>query len=233
MTEYKPTIPNTLYTVRVDDFDVVNYELSDFKCVNLLAIINYKYQVETCTYKKRCILITNPIKMLFGGIPRIDGVNRLTENDCMYFWLPLFGDQNACNLLTKVLEPVDVKNNNFVPQLYDNFEYTSCVKKFFGTLKVLKVGIFNIFSGVTDEREIKMKVYVDNGLEPSLIQPEEIKSMSDLRKLFTIGSTIQFALEFRELLPETNEPYDVRKCTMNVKCLQIYITKLASCIATQ
>jgi hypothetical protein len=96
----------------------------------------------------RCIVVTEPIVMEKGGLPKINEKFRPTEKDCQYFWLPLLDeDVGGTEFLTKVLEPLDEyidlrinknENDNFVKLMDDKkkvtnvkkLKYNSCIKEF-------------------------------------------------------------------------------------------------------
>ena len=92
---------------------------------------------------QKCIIITGNILMDKGGIPTIDGEYRKTEDDCMYFHIPLReGCEDAMTLSTKFLEPLDAQLTKKIDEesgrgfitfakdkerTLDNLSYSPCI----------------------------------------------------------------------------------------------------------
>ena len=118
-TEYDPDVP----TIKAEDFDLSKYQLSaifepkDAKgdSAQWFAFPKYEFPAKKGKGNKveqanmgRCIIVTKPIKMSKGGIPKTDEKWRPTDNDCMYFWLPYDkDDEGSKELFEKVLIPLD------------------------------------------------------------------------------------------------------------------------------
>lgn len=152
-------LPNVL----VDDFDINNYSVSTIDLntefasggSQYTAFPRYKYpnsgkkavggKAQSDT--GRLILITDPIKMSKGGLPKVDGNWRKGEGACQYFWLPLLQDDPAGQALMNVLAQIDEVNNQkinvegnksgFLKTVKDGKEtklqkvkYSPCVKEF-------------------------------------------------------------------------------------------------------
>jgi hypothetical protein len=283
-----------LSNVHVDNFDITKYsvnpigEFGENGGSQYCAFPRYKYGVKKVqsggraqSDSDRFILITDPIKIGKGGLPKVDGNHRKTEAACQYFWCPLLdGDEAGQNLL-KVLNEIDEfndnkinveKNKGFIVKTDEktgkavslkSLKYSSCVKEFDpaqfndeeaddedenedadeteGTknkgkttdkYKRLKVKIATVYDkNITDkdaEKEIKMKVYINDGNGNPKKKPENVTTMEQLRKLFTWNSVIQFAFEFNKFWVMKNlDENKVRKCSIGAKCIQIYISELA------
>lgn len=116
-----------LQNVLVDDFDINNYSVSpidldtDFASggSQYTAFPRYKYPStgkqptggKSKSDSGRLILITDPIKMSKGGLPKVDGNWRKGEGACQFFWLPLLADDLAGQALLNVLTQIDEVNN--------------------------------------------------------------------------------------------------------------------------
>lgn len=116
-----------LQNVHVDDFDIKNYSVSPIDLdtefasggSQYTAFPRYKYPstgkkptgAKSQSDNGRLILITDPIKMSKGGLPKVDGNWRKTEGACQYFWLPLLSEDPAGQSLMNVLSQIDEVNN--------------------------------------------------------------------------------------------------------------------------
>lgn len=112
--------------VQAENFDVSKYSLdpifeekstgakSDNKgSAQSIAFPKYDYGAEGKvnngkSTRDKFIVVTKPIKMAFGGIPKVDEQWRPTNNHCNYFWLPyVLDDEGSTELFEKVLAPLD------------------------------------------------------------------------------------------------------------------------------
>ena len=77
------------------------------------------------------------------------------------------------------------------------------------------------------ERKIRTKVYINDKSGDPKGEPENFKDMADLRKLFEWNCEAQFALEFNKfwVMKTAADGEEVYKCSISVKCLQMYICK--------
>jgi hypothetical protein len=281
-----------LSNVHVDNFDITKYsvnpigEFGENGGSQYCAFPRYKYggvkKVQSGRAQSdndRFILITDPIKIGKGGLPKVDGKYRTLESQCQYFWLPLLEDDEAGQSLLKVLNEIDEFNDNKInveknkgfivktdekgkPVSLKSLKYSTCVKEFDPSLlgdedaddededggdadntkkkgkaadkyKRLKVKLATVYNkDITDkdaEKEIKTKVYINDGNGNPKKTPENVTNMEQLRKLFTWNSTIQFALEFNKfwVMKNPDSETKVRKCSIGAKCIQIYISELA------
>jgi hypothetical protein len=159
-TKTEKGLPNIL----VDDFDINNYSVSPIDLntefssggSQYTAFPRYRYSNagkkagtggKSYSDSGRLILISDPIKMSKGGLPKVDGNWRKGEGACQYFWLPLLQDDQAGQALLNVLSQIDEVNNQkinveknksgFLKTLKDGKEtvlkqvkYSGCVKEF-------------------------------------------------------------------------------------------------------
>jgi hypothetical protein len=96
--------------------------------------------------------------------------------------------------------------------------------------KRIKVRLHTLYvkdADPTEERKIRTKVYVNDKSGSPKNKPENFKGMSDLRKLFEWNCEAQFALEFNKfwVMKTAADGEEVYKCSISVKCLQMYICK--------
>jgi len=118
----------TTYASKSSDEDMKNVNACDFKTEyfyldtirdgpeqkdqpQYTGFPRYRYTNEDKSVDKkgeRCIIITDEISMEKGGIPSLDEKYRKTDNDCMYFWLPLLEtDEGAQDLDKNCFVPLD------------------------------------------------------------------------------------------------------------------------------
>jgi len=288
---------HSLLSVKAADFDVKNYRLEPIKeskdfqgggsQYNAFPRYIYNKSKNGDTDKaesecQRMIVITKPIKISKGGVPKVDGQFRKTENDCLYFWLPLLdNDEGGKELYDHVLGPLDEYNDkkinkegnkNFVVRVDEKsgktlpikqLKYSLCAKEYTPGLndgedvsddedtkkkskdkdgnpkedekpkedgyKRVKVRLATLFEKDIDEnapKKIKTRVFINDTNGAPKEQPEKINTMTDIRKFFLWNCTAQFALEFNKFWVMKNLDHDtkVRKCSIGVKCIQMYIS---------
>jgi len=141
--------------VNASEFDVKNYKVDimkentspEFKEARQHTLFpRYKYETEKETKKdskkgdnekadgesgqyERCVIVTKPIKMVKGGLPKLDGKWRNSENECQYFWLPLEGSDGAVELRDKVMAPMDKHNSKKINDEKNKSGFISKVTK--------------------------------------------------------------------------------------------------------
>lgn len=275
---------SVLKSVSVNDFDIRNYKIDPIKenkefkeSPQLNGFPRYKYPVSKKSSDSskaedgydRFILVTDPILMSKGGLPKLDGKWRKTENDCLYFWLPLLmTDENAAALYNKVLNPLDEyntkkivkeKNKEFITRVdskgkttsIKNLKYINCAKlspkpqkgededasdneddddtKSSDRYMRIKVRLhtkYNKEAKQSDDKTVDTLVFINDKNGDPKTEPEKVKSMEDLRKLFEWNCEAQFVLEFNKFWVMKAEDSDgVKKCSLSLKCLQMYISK--------
>ena len=280
---------STLSNIKTNEFDVKKYKLEPIRdlkdsqdSAQYNAFPRYLYNKKGKNNDKfesegeRFIVITNPIKISKGGLPRLDGKWRKTDNDCLYFWLPLLDtDEGGNDLLKNILEPLDEYNDKKITQegnkgfvtrvdektgklvTLKNLKYVPCIKEFTpGTndedetnddtcdddvfkkdikmsideYKRIKVRLATLFEKDVDKnslRKIKTRVYINDSDGNPKEETENVESLDDLRKLFVWNCTAQFALEFNKFWVMKSLGEDkMRKCSIGVKCVQMYISEI-------
>lgn len=126
-SDTKPTQEKTMKHCYTNDFSVKKYRLDPIKDFKSTGEQKNKYEGTGSTMNafpryvydskgdneigERMIVITQPIKILKGGLPKKDGKFRKTDNQCMYFWLPLDQCKGGKDLDEKVLRPLDEFND--------------------------------------------------------------------------------------------------------------------------
>jgi len=90
----------------------------------------------------------------------------------------------------------------------------------------VKVRLATVFDkNITKDQPWKIKTIVftcDENGDPKET-PETINCLDDLRKIFVWKSKVQFALEINKFWSTKNKEDGVRKCSMTIKCLQMFI----------
>jgi len=70
------------------------------------AKVTYAYDGKT---QKPLLIVTDSIVISKGGIPGLDGQNRVTDSDREYMYMPYDTNQDACNDLFHILKQIDDK----------------------------------------------------------------------------------------------------------------------------
>jgi hypothetical protein len=212
---------------------------------------------------ERCIVITEEIHMEKGGLPRIDEKWRKTDNDCLYFWLPLLdSDPGAVDLRTNFLTPLDEYNNqkinvegnkDYAVTLTNDkkrtpikkLKYVNCVKLFdpnsnnedneaahgsddntpYYRVKVRLATVFDKNQPKDESKKIKTQVVTCDANGDPNETPEPISCLEDMRKLFVWKCKVRFAIEVNKFWAAKAIDSDLgaRKCSVTLKCIQMFI----------
>lgn len=116
--EHEDSSNAVLPYIVTDDFDISKFSIEAPKPSKTMEAFEKKQYMFFPRYlfpddegeeaPGRCIFVTKPIKLTFGGIPRIHEEYRKTDKQCMLIWIPLSGDDDgANNLYEKVVVPMD------------------------------------------------------------------------------------------------------------------------------
>lgn len=290
-SEQKGDTKKEISSIPVEDFDIEKYSLQHVDDTyqtkgQMMAFPRYDYgnpkKGDKFSDGDQFIVITKEIKITKGGIPKVDGEYRKTENDCLYFWLPLDGEDSKP--LRECLEELDKynderinkkKNDGFVikvdksgkAQSLKNLKYIKSVKmsrsgsndeeddedgeddennekskkkvknnkggddkKKTESYLRIKIRFATIFEKDVDkdtDKKIKTRVYINDTDGVPKEEPEPVKSMEQLRKLFLWNCTAQFALHISKLwIMKAPDDDGVRKCGLGIKCVQMYISEM-------
>jgi len=161
------------------------------------------YAYDTSDTSKQCkfIVLTKPMIMAKGGIPKIDGLYRRTDNDCMYFWLAHdLHDEGNNELFEKVFDPLDKyhtqkimteKNADFLhvitesgeKQKLKNLDYAKSVRWFDPEMYYAYEYDWNeMKNGKTSYRRIKIRFDVEYDAKAAPTDPKKIKTKLFLTK---------------------------------------------------
>ena len=198
----------------------------------------------------RCVVVTLPIEIKKGGIPRLDQW-RLTDNDCMNFFLNLDQDEGGKDLRDKVFGPLDTLcqkkinkdgNKDFFTKVSDKGVPVAITKLKF------KSGVKMSGSGDDDDaptngkakpvpyERIKVKLPTVFKKDADKNAPKEIKiqafyqgaeveikTLQDLRDAFPWGCKAEFVLEINKFWAMRTLKDGERDCGYGVKCLAINV----------
>jgi len=193
-------------------------------------------------------LVTGTVRIGKGGLLRVDGNYRKTDDDCTSMWLPLdeeFGDKDA-ESLKEVLESIDEKVEKLNDKYKDGYfivnpgkneqtlkmNYTPLVREAEAPpgandfVPYNRTKIKFPFKVIKDEdgkerNEINVKVqYVnDEGEKETAV----CRSVTDLRNYLTFGSKVQLVLEFKTFWIAKMAKKKMNDCGFKVTCNMIKI----------
>ena len=197
------------------------------------------------------IIVTDPIKLTKGGIPKIDGEYKKSDADREFFWLGCDKEQEACVKLFDALEKVDevysdlIQNNSETKTIYQNkdgkkepldkLEYVSLVRessapenakdseKQYEPYNRIKVR-FNT-KWVADQEEGTPSEITTHLFLLDKEEPEAYTTVTDFEKSLRWGCEARFVLTINKFWAMKALKNKKRECGFTVKCLQVYITK--------
>jgi hypothetical protein len=197
------------------------------------------------------IIVTKPIKITKGGIPKIDGEYRKSDADREFFWLGCDKEQPACVELFDALQQIDevysesIQNNSDTKIIYQNkdkkkepldkLEYVSLVRessapdnakdseKQYEPYNRIKVR-FNT-KWIADQEEGVPSEITTHLFLLEKEEPEPYTTVSDFEKSLRWGCEAQFVLSINKFWAMKALKNKKRECGFTVKCLQVYITK--------
>lgn len=269
--------------VKAKDFDVSRYSIAPFED-NEKTKDNYqftgfpKYSYGKNGNKSRgdkMVVVTGPIKLSKGGIPKVDGKFRTSDNQCMYMWVPLMeNDPGAVELYDKVLKPLDdyntkrivtEKNKDYLSKIdaskketfWKNLKYLPIVKEFtpgegdedaddgddgeadaddgknkkeasesYKRFKVrIDTGKWDPKASKDAPKTVATRVYINDEKGNAKMDPEHVTTLEDMRELVTWNSTVRLVLDFSKFWVMKTVEDGVRKCSITVKLLQVYVVE--------
>lgn len=197
------------------------------------------------------IIVTEPIKLTKGGIPKIDGEYKKSDADREFFWLGCDKEQESCVKLFDALEKIDevysdlIQNNSESKTIYQNkdgkkepldkLEYVSLVRessapenakdsdKQYEPYNRIKVR-FNT-KWVADQEEGIPSEITTHLFLLDKEEPEAYTTVTDFEKSLRWGCEARFVLTINKLWAMKALKNKKRECGFTVKCLQVYITK--------
>jgi hypothetical protein len=197
------------------------------------------------------IIVTDPIKLTKGGIPKIDGEYKKSDADREFFWLGCDKEQEACVKLFDALEKIDevysdlIKNNSETKTFYQNkdgkkepldkLEYVSLVRessapenakdsdKQYEPYNRIKVR-FNT-KWVADQEEGTPSEITTHLFLLDKEEPAAYTTVTDFEKSLRWGCEARFVLTINKFWAMKALKNKKRECGFTVKCLQVYITK--------
>lgn len=203
--------------------------------------------------KNSCIFLTSPIKIRYGGIPKIDE-HRLTDNNCLFFWLNLDQCEGGKDLRDTVFRPIDKLadkkinkegNKDFIVRQVETGEKIPLKKlRYFPVIKIsnpdykivyerVKVNLDIPFIEGIDlnaPRKIKTAVFLPVDMTKPVNErvfkkkPEVITCLDDIRKIFYRGCLVQFTLQINKMwVHKKTLSKGERECGITIKCLQMFI----------
>jgi len=197
------------------------------------------------------IIVTDPIKLTKGGIPKIDGEYKKSDKDREFFWLGEDKTQPACVELFNGLRQIDETYSELIAdnantkaihlskdgkkEPLDKLEYVSLVRES-GQADGAKDSDKQYEP--YDRIKVRFNTKWDAGKaegEPSEItthlflldneEPESYTSVTDFEKSLRWNCEARYVLMINKFWAMKAMKNKKRECGFTVKCLQVYITK--------
>ena len=197
------------------------------------------------------IIVTDPIKLTKGGIPKIDGEYKKSDKDREFFWLGEDKSQPACVELFNGLRKIDENYSQLIAdntnskaihlnkdgkkEPLDKLEYVSLVRES-GQSDAAKDSDkqYEPYDRIKVRFNTKWDADKAEG-EPSEIttmlflldneNPEPYTSVTDFEKSLRWNCEARFVLHVNKFWAMKALKNKKRECGFTVKCLQVYITK--------
>jgi len=213
-----------------------------------------KIKGKTSKEDESVIIVTEPIKMTKGGIPKIDGEYKKSDKDREFFWLGEDKTQPACVDLFNGLRKIDEQyskligdnmNSKIIHHLkdgkkepLDKLEYVSLVRES-GSPDNVKDSEkqYEPYDRIKVRFATKYDADKAEG-EPSEItthlflldneEAESYTSVTDFEKSLRWNCEARFVLMINKFWAMKALKNKKRECGFTVKCLQIYITKVST-----
>ena len=213
-----------------------------------------KIKGKTSKDDESVIIVTEPIKMTKGGIPKIDGEYKKSDKDREFFWLGEDKTQQACVDLFNGLRKIDERYSDLIgsnseskvihllkdgkKEPLDKLEYVSLVRES-GTPDNAKDSEkqYEPYDRIKVRFSTKYDADKAEG-EPSEItthlflldneEPESYTSVTDFEKSLRWNCEARFVLMVNKFWAMKALKNKKRECGFTVKCLQIYITKVST-----
>lgn len=198
------------------------------------------------------IIVTEPIKLEKGGIPKIDGEYKKSDADREFFWLGCDEKQENCVQLFKVLNDIDEKYNNLIGKNdktktictlkdgkatpLDKLEYSPLVRdsQIPENLEESKKEEYTTYKRIKVRFNTKWVSGQDDNLPGEITthlflldkeEPEPYTTVSDFEKSLRWGCEARFVLSVNKFWAMKSTKNNRRECGFTIKCLQVYITK--------
>jgi hypothetical protein len=242
--------------VTTESFSLKNFFLKpiDEKLSNksqYLAFPKYSYGKKQ---DDSLIIVSEPIKLTKGGIPKLDGEFKKTDNDRMFFWLGCDTTQKACVDLFSVLQQIDeeyseaITNNSKTNTVYTqskdgkkelitSLEYVPLVRESGnGEEKSKSDKQYEIYNRIKvrfntkydkDRAEGQASEIITNLFLLDKEEPEQLNTVSYFEKVFRWNCEARFVLMVNKFWAMRSAKNKKRECGFSIKCMQIYITKEA------
>jgi hypothetical protein len=213
-----------------------------------------KIKGKTSKDDESVIIVTEPIKMTKGGIPKIDGEYKKSDKDREFFWLGEDKTQQACVDLFNGLRKIDERYSDLIAtnseskvihllkdgkkEPLDKLEYVSLVRES-GSPDNAKDSDkqYEPYDRIKVRFSTKYDADKAEG-EPSEItthlflldneEPESYTSVTDFEKSLRWNCEARFVLMINKFWAMKALKNKKRECGFTVKCLQIYITKVST-----
>ncbi len=197
------------------------------------------------------IIVTEPIKLSKGGIPKIDGEYKKSDKDREFFWLGCDKEQEACVSLFNALEKIDEVYSELIgdnantktihqskdgkKEPLDKLEYVSLVRESSQPENAKdNEKQYEAYNRIKVRFNTKYVPNAEEG-EPSEItthlflldkeEPEPYTTVTDFEKSLRWGCEARFVLCVNKFWAMKALKNKKRECGFTVKCLQVYITK--------
>lgn len=199
------------------------------------------------------IIVTEPIKLTKGGIPKIDGEYKKSDKDREFFWLGEDKAQQSCVDLFNGLRQIDeayselIADNANSKTIYhtkdgkkeplDKLEYVSLVRESGQQENKDSEKQYEPYDRIKVRFNTKYDADKAEG-EPSEIttmlflldkeDPEPYTSVTDFEKSLRWNCEARFVISINKFWAMKALKNKKRECGFTVKCLQIYITKVST-----
>lgn len=224
--------------INANEFDIIKFNVPGEIKYNSTSSKQYtifpKYsyprinkEAETEVNEHALCIYTDPIEFKKGGLLKVDGEIRRTNDDCYAFWIPLEqqfggdGTKSLYNLLTNM----DYMINNKIDENPDYFgqkkeiEYNNLVKQSHEPPNAdvkwkpwIRAKIRIPFNENNGFKKFNIRLVNSTG-SPKII----VDSITELRKYFTYGCTAQFLLKIKTFWILKNN-YTEKNCGFRITC---------------
>lgn len=199
------------------------------------------------------IIVTEPIKLTKGGIPKIDGVYKKSDKDREFFWLGEDKTQKSCVDLFNGLRQIDESFSELIgdnantkaihlakdgkKEPLDKLEYVSLVRESgqqdnndsekqyepYDRIKVRFNTKYDADKAEGEPSEITTHLFLLDKEEA-----ESYTSVTDFEKSLRWNCEARFVLMINKFWAMKALKNKKRECGFTIKCLQIYITKVST-----
>jgi hypothetical protein len=199
------------------------------------------------------IIVTEPIKLTKGGIPKIDGEYKKSDKDREFFWLGEDKTQQSCIDLFNGLRQIDeyfsplIADNTNTKTIHhakdgkkeplDKLEYVSLVRESgqqdnkdsekqyepYDRIKVRFSTKYDADKAEGEPSEVTTMLFLLDKEDP-----EPYTSVTDFEKSLRWNCEARFVLMINKFWAMKALKNKKRECGFTIKCLQVYITKVST-----